>query len=70
MEGRDVFVVGAGNSVAARDLDPRRFAAEGARNRSIMRVASAVGDGATAVRLAHEYLAAEDADELSLIAGG
>jgi len=33
---------------------------------SIKRVASAVGDGATAVRLAHEYLAAEHADELLL----
>jgi len=28
-------------------------------------VASAVGDGATAVRLVHEYLAASDADEPS-----
>jgi hypothetical protein len=29
------------------------------------RVASAVGDGATAVRLVHEYLAPEAADELA-----
>jgi thioredoxin reductase (NADPH) len=35
-----------------------------ARYRSIKRVASAVGDGATAVRLVHEYLAPEAADEL------
>jgi thioredoxin reductase len=34
-----------------------------ARYRSIKRVASAVGDGATAVRLVHEYLAPEAADE-------
>jgi len=40
---------------------PGLFAAGDARYRSIKRVASAVGDGATAVRLAHEYLA----DELS-----
>jgi thioredoxin reductase (NADPH) len=35
---------------------PGVFAAGDARYRSIKRVASAVGDGATAVRLAHEYL--------------
>jgi thioredoxin reductase (NADPH) len=38
---------------------PGIFAAGDARYRSIKRVASAVGDGATAVRLAHEYLAGE-----------
>ena len=37
---------------------PGVFAAGDARHRSIMRVASAVGDGATAVRLVHEHLAA------------
>jgi thioredoxin reductase (NADPH) len=37
---------------------PGVFAAGDARYRSIKRVASAVGDGATVVRLAHEYLAA------------
>ena len=37
---------------------PGVFAAGDARYRSVKRVASAVGDGATAVRLAHEYLAA------------
>jgi thioredoxin reductase (NADPH) len=36
---------------------PGVFAAGDARYRSIKRVASAVGDGATAVRLVHEYLA-------------
>jgi ferritin-like metal-binding protein YciE len=40
-----------------------------ARYRAIKRVASAVGDGATAVRLVHEYLAAEQADASSLVAG-
>jgi hypothetical protein len=35
------------------------------RYRSIKRVASAVGDGATAVRLVHEYLATEHADGLA-----
>ncbi len=43
---------------------PGVFAAGDARFRSIKRVASAVGDGATAVRLAHEYLAATQSDEL------
>ena len=38
---------------------PGVFAAGDARYRSIKRVASAVGDGATAIRLVHEYLAAE-----------
>ena len=37
---------------------PGIFAAGDARYRSIKRVASAVGDGATAVRLSHEYLSA------------
>jgi thioredoxin reductase (NADPH) len=49
---------------------PGVFAAGDARYRSIKRVASAVGDGATAVRLAHEYLASEHADELSLTGKG
>jgi thioredoxin reductase (NADPH) len=38
---------------------PGVFAAGDVRCRSIKRVASAVGDGATVVRLVHEYLAAE-----------
>jgi thioredoxin reductase (NADPH) len=42
---------------------PGVFAVGDARYRSIKRVASAVGDGATAVRLAHEYLDPEPADE-------
>jgi len=49
---------------------PGVFAAGDARYRSIKRVASAVGDGATAVRLAHEYLAAGHSDELSPIPRG
>ncbi len=49
---------------------PGVFAAGDARYRSIKRVASAVGDGATAVRLAHEYLTTGHADELSLTPHG
>ncbi len=45
---------------------PGVFAVGDVRYRSIKRVASAVGDGATAVRLVHEYLAADHADEPSL----
>ncbi len=45
---------------------PGVFAVGDARYRSMKRVAAAVGDGATAVRLVHEYLAADDASELSL----
>ena len=43
---------------------PGVFVAGDVRFRSIKRVASAVGDGATAVRLVHEYLVPEAADEL------
>jgi thioredoxin reductase (NADPH) len=43
---------------------PGVFAVGDVRYRSIKRVASAVGDGATAVRLVHEYLEAEAADAL------
>lgn len=49
---------------------PGVFAAGDARYRSIKRVASAVGDGATVIRLAQEYLAAENADAVSLTPGG
>jgi hypothetical protein len=42
---------------------PGVFAAGDARYRSIKRVASAVGDGATAVRLVQEYLSVQDAAE-------
>jgi thioredoxin reductase (NADPH) len=45
---------------------PGVFTAGDARYRTIKRVASAVGNGATVVRLAHEYLAAGYGDELSL----
>jgi thioredoxin reductase (NADPH) len=38
---------------------PGVFAVGDVRYRSIKRVASAVGDGATAIRMIHEYLAAE-----------
>jgi len=49
---------------------PGVFAVGDARYRSIKRVASAVGDGATAVRLVHEYLFAEGAAEPPLPAAG
>jgi thioredoxin reductase (NADPH) len=45
---------------------PGVFGVGDARYRSMKRVAAAVGDGATAVRLVHDYLAANDADEPSL----
>jgi thioredoxin reductase (NADPH) len=45
---------------------PGVFAVGDARYRSIKRVASAVGDGATAVRLVHEYLDPEAEDEPEL----
>ena len=44
---------------------PGVFAVGDARYRSIKRVASAVGDGATAIRLVHEYLDPDPADEPS-----
>lgn len=73
LTGRDV--VRAGSHPSRWPLDrvplpletsmPGVFAAGDARYRSIKRVASAVGDGATVVRLVHEYLAAAHAGELS-----
>jgi thioredoxin reductase (NADPH) len=48
---------------------PGVFAAGDARFRSIKRVASAVGDGATVIRLVHDYLSPADADDLSLSLG-
>ena len=78
LTGRDVVRDGAHPSRWPLDRAPLPletsmpgvFAAGDARYRSIKRVASAVGDGATAVRLVHEYLAAEHADELSLTPQG
>jgi len=69
--GRDVVRDGPGPSHWPLDRAPLPletsipgvFAVGDARYRSIKRVASAVGDGATAVRLVHEYLAPEAADE-------
>jgi thioredoxin reductase (NADPH) len=49
---------------------PGLFAAGDARYRSIKRVASAVGDGATAVRLVQEYLAASAGDDVELMPTG
>jgi thioredoxin reductase (NADPH) len=45
---------------------PGVFAVGDARYRSMKRVAAAVGDGATAVRLVHEYLAADTERSLAL----
>ena len=67
LTGRDVMrdgVAGAGWPLDRAPLPletsiPGVFAVGDARYRSLKRVASAVGDGATAVRLAHEYLAAK-----------
>ena len=78
LTGRDVVRDGAHPSRWPLDRAPLPletsmpgvFAAGDARYRSIKRVASAVGDGATVVRLVHEYLAAEHAGELSLTPGG
>jgi thioredoxin reductase (NADPH) len=78
LTGRDVVRDGAHPSGWSLDRAPLPletsmpgvFGAGDARYRSIKRVASAVGDGAAAVRLAHEYLAAERADELSLTPEG
>ena len=74
LTGRDVVREGAHRSRWPLDRPrfpletsmPGVFAAGDARYRSIKRVASAVGDGATVVRLAQEYLTAGHADELSL----
>jgi thioredoxin reductase (NADPH) len=78
LTGRDVVRDGASPSRWPLDRPPLPletsmpgvFAAGDARYRSIKRVASAVGDGATAVRLAHEYLAAGRAADLSLVSRG
>jgi thioredoxin reductase (NADPH) len=67
LTGRDVVRHGAHPSRWPLDRAPLPletsvpgvFAAGDVRYRSIKRVASAVGDGATAVRIAHEYLAAD-----------
>ena len=45
---------------------PGVFAAGDVRYRSIKRVASAVGDGATVIRLVHDYLSPDDMDTLAL----
>jgi thioredoxin reductase (NADPH) len=74
LTGRDVVRDGAHPSRWPLDRAPLPletsvpgvFAAGDARYRSIKRVASAVGDAATAVRLVQEYLAADHADELQL----
>jgi thioredoxin reductase (NADPH) len=72
LTGRDVVRDGPGPARWPLDRAPLPletsvpgvFAVGDVRYRSMKRVASAVGDGATAVRLVHEYLAPEAADEL------
>ena len=65
LAGRAALAAAQGSVVLLRRCDRDRqdrggvFAAGDVRYRSIKRVASAVGDGATAVRVAHEYLAAD-----------
>ena len=72
MTGQAVYVVGAGNSAGQAAIHLARyaatvtmvvrggvFAAGDVRHRSIKRVASAVGEGATAIQLVHEYLRAD-----------
>jgi thioredoxin reductase (NADPH) len=49
---------------------PGVFAAGDVRQRSIKRVASAVGDGATVIRLVHEYLSLADSDTFPTEPGG
>jgi thioredoxin reductase (NADPH) len=64
--GRDVAREGWPLARAPLPLEtsmPGVFAAGDARYRSIKRVASAVGDGATVVRLAQEYIAGDHADD-------
>jgi thioredoxin reductase (NADPH) len=73
LTGRDVARDGTDSSCWPLDRAPLPletsipgvFAVGDVRYRSIKRVASAVGDGATAVRLVHEYLATEHADGLA-----
>jgi thioredoxin reductase (NADPH) len=57
LTGRDV--AGGPAALPLETSMPGVFAAGDVRYRSIKRVASAVGDGATAIRMIHEYLAAE-----------
>jgi thioredoxin reductase (NADPH) len=67
LTGRDIVLDGAADAAWSLERAPLPletsipgvFAVGDARYRSLKRVAAAVGDGATAVRLAHEYLALE-----------
>jgi thioredoxin reductase (NADPH) len=78
LTGRDVVRTGGHTSRWPLDRSPLPlqtsmpgvFAAGDARYRSIKRVASAVGDGATAVRLIHEYLATGAGDDVELVPTG
>jgi thioredoxin reductase (NADPH) len=75
LTGRDVVRDGTGRARWPLDRAPLPletsvpgvFAVGDARYRSMKRVAAAVGDGATAVRLVHEYLAAEHEGQRALV---
>jgi thioredoxin reductase (NADPH) len=74
LTGRDVVLGEAGISrwplerapLPLETSMPGVFTAGDARYRSIKRVASAVGDGATAIRLVHEYLTITHAEDLAV----
>jgi thioredoxin reductase (NADPH) len=75
LTGRDVVRDGTGPAGWPLDRDPFPletsvpgvFAVGDARSRSMKRVAAAVGDGATAVRLVHEYFATEHEAEFAMV---
>jgi len=77
LTGRDVVRDGALPSRWTLDRPPLPletsipgvFAVGDVRYRSIKRVASAVGDGATAVRLVHDYLDTDDREPLARVPG-
>jgi thioredoxin reductase (NADPH) len=77
LTGRDVTLRAGGRELwrlerAPLPLEtslPGVFAAGDVRYRSIKRVASAVGDGATVIRLVHEYLSSEETEALSMSLG-
>jgi thioredoxin reductase (NADPH) len=77
LTGRDVMLHAASRERWRLDRAPLPletslsgvFAAGDIRYRSIKRVASAVGDGATAIRLVHEYLASEETEALAIALG-
>ena len=62
LAGSDVSLEGRTDTGSPRHLEtsmPGVFAVGDVRHRSVMRVASAVGEGSVAIQQVHEYLAAE-----------